>query len=281
MQVSETYINTKLTGGYIMKQRFVLLLTMIILIVNGSAWADLSSGLVTYYPFSGNANDASGYGYNGTVYGATLTTDRFGNQDSAYNFDGIDDYIDFGNGASTLFDSSDSFTLAAWIKHSASSTFSTILARSDDNYQTFNYLMGVSNLSNGKLTFMADQAHVDSNWLKGTTNLATDTWYHVVSVYDNKNMTVYVNGQQNGSGIFPAGGVGDSTANLYVGKTGQWPGYPDDRYFTGVIDEVRIYNRALTGSEVYDLSIVPVPSAVILGGLGLTFSGWLLHRRRG
>ena len=52
-----------------------------------------SNGLAGWWPFSGNANDVSGNGNNGTVNGATLTTDRFGNPNAAYSFDGINDYI--------------------------------------------------------------------------------------------------------------------------------------------------------------------------------------------
>lgn len=62
-------------------------------LLSQQALADLSDGLVAYFPFNGNANDTSGNGHDGTVFGATLTEDRFGNPDSAYNFDG-DDYID-------------------------------------------------------------------------------------------------------------------------------------------------------------------------------------------
>src|SRR5262245_58673818 len=51
------------------------------------------NGLVAWYPFTGNANDSSGNGYHGTVLGPTLTTDRFGNANSAYNFDGNTNYI--------------------------------------------------------------------------------------------------------------------------------------------------------------------------------------------
>ncbi len=58
----------------------------------GFANASFAS-LVAYYPFNGNANDESGNGDNGTVFGATLTTDRFGNTNSAYAFDGTDDFI--------------------------------------------------------------------------------------------------------------------------------------------------------------------------------------------
>jgi hypothetical protein len=57
----------------------------------------LNDGLVAYYPFNGNANDKSGNGNHGTVHGATLTEDRFGNADSAYNFDGVYDYIEIKN----------------------------------------------------------------------------------------------------------------------------------------------------------------------------------------
>ena len=55
--------------------------------------ADLNEGLVAYYPFNGNANDESGNGHDGTALGATLVDDRFGDADSAYHFDGINDLV--------------------------------------------------------------------------------------------------------------------------------------------------------------------------------------------
>lgn len=58
--------------------------------------ADLQEGLIAYFPFNGNANDEAGNGHDGIVYGATLTTDRFGNTNSAYEFDGIVNNLDFG-----------------------------------------------------------------------------------------------------------------------------------------------------------------------------------------
>src|SRR5271156_6623895 len=54
---------------------------------------DLANGLLAYFPFTGNANDATGNGNNGTVYGATLTSDKSGNPNSAYSFDGVTNYI--------------------------------------------------------------------------------------------------------------------------------------------------------------------------------------------
>jgi len=55
-----------------------------------------SNGLIGWWPFNGNANDESGNGNDGTVNGAVLTEDRFGNENSAYSFDGIDDFINAG-----------------------------------------------------------------------------------------------------------------------------------------------------------------------------------------
>jgi hypothetical protein len=72
----------------------------------------LNDGLVAYYPFNGNANDASGNGHHGTVHGATLTEDRLRNQNSAYNFDGVDDYIISRN----INIPTDSFSYILWFK---------------------------------------------------------------------------------------------------------------------------------------------------------------------
>ena len=74
--------------------------------------ADLTQGLVAWYPFDGNASDMSGNGNHGTVYGATLGTDRHGHANKAYNFDGVDDYILITNGSYTH----PSQTIAFWLK---------------------------------------------------------------------------------------------------------------------------------------------------------------------
>jgi hypothetical protein len=73
----------------------VLILLMIAVGTGSVMFAETlpTNGLVAYYPFNGNANDESGNGNHGMVYGATLTVDRFGNANSAYSFDGMNDYI--------------------------------------------------------------------------------------------------------------------------------------------------------------------------------------------
>ena len=70
--------------------------------------------LVAYYPFTGNADDASGNGHHGTVHGATLTEDRFGNPGQAYSFDGVDDYINIPNHDSLNF--RNSLSINFWMR---------------------------------------------------------------------------------------------------------------------------------------------------------------------
>ena len=95
--------------------RTVLLMSILIM---GFSWfpgamAYLNEGLVAYYPFDANAIDQTGNGHDGTVYGATLTTDRFGKANSAYRFDGVNSYIQIND--SPRFDLS-TFTITAWAK---------------------------------------------------------------------------------------------------------------------------------------------------------------------
>ena len=84
-----------------------------------------SNGLVGYWPFSGNANDASSNGNNGTVNGASLTTDRNGNANSAYSYDGVNDYIQVPHSSSISI--TGDITMSAWVKTNGSN---------GQNYQT-------------------------------------------------------------------------------------------------------------------------------------------------
>ena len=94
-------------------KKYILPLLAITMMIATTIQAQIpTNGLVAYYPFSGNANDSSGNGNNGTVYGATLTTDRFGNANSAYSFDGVSNYINIAN--SILPSTSTSLSISLW-----------------------------------------------------------------------------------------------------------------------------------------------------------------------
>src|SRR5579885_2166404 len=92
-----------------------MLLVLIVLSVFNVSYSqiNLTQGLVAYYPFNGNAKDASGNGHDGILHnGPTLTTDRFGNQQSAYYFDGVDDYISVADDGKF---SNSQISFVAWI----------------------------------------------------------------------------------------------------------------------------------------------------------------------
>jgi hypothetical protein len=73
-----------------------------------------TNGLIGYWPFSGNANDSSGNNYNGTVNGATLTTDQNGNVNSAYSFDGVNDFISLAS--YNFFSGNSTRSISFWIQ---------------------------------------------------------------------------------------------------------------------------------------------------------------------
>jgi murein DD-endopeptidase MepM/ murein hydrolase activator NlpD len=97
-------------------------------------------GLVAYYPFNGNANDDSGNGNNGTVYGATLTTDRFGYANSAYSFDGIDDYVTVEE---TIDFKLTTWSITGWVKVNNFPNQKTmpIIGKNEDSTYKYNFVL--------------------------------------------------------------------------------------------------------------------------------------------
>jgi hypothetical protein len=214
-----------------------------------------SDGLVAYYPFNGNANDESGNGNNGTVYGATLTSDRFGNTDSAYSFDGLDDYIEVPNDPSL---NPSAVTVSAWFKtHSYGSpgwcNFPTLIFKqSPKDVDNTYYVIALLNdyqgwpigcLSSGTWSVSGPNVYVWSQ-----QPLPLDEWHHVVATMNSTEVREYIDGQLQGvsSTGFP---LDPGSRPLYIGYTGMFCG----AYWNGLIDEVRIYNRALSEAEIEEL----------------------------
>jgi hypothetical protein len=212
--------------------------------------SNLNQGLAAYYPFNGNANDESGNDNHGTVYGATLTNDRFGGNNGAYYFDG-NAYISIPNVLNS--DISD-ITVSAVV--SSDQTYYTQIAGSivytgigeTNLYSSLGgYGYGVK-LSNG-------------SWYYASYGLVTNQFINLTAVYKKgQEIELWINGELQDTEIIP------SNLNLYnparpasIGAAygGLFEGY----FFKGVVDEVRIYNRALTQSEIQELAqTAPPPS---------------------
>ena len=238
----------------------VVLLAVIVFLIGHSSPALAQSGapgLVAAFGFDEGTGttvkDSSGNNLNGTIVGATwTTTGMYGN---ALSFNGTSSYVDLGSPSALQL--TGSMTIEAWVK---------VAANPADDGQ----IVSKSNGSGWQLKTSPDtgphtfgiSVSVNSTTKAqrySTTVPALNTWYHIAGVYDDAALTLstYVNGVlDNGTlrGTVPASQL-NQTANVNIGRrTGGF-------YFNGVIDEVRIYNRALSQAEIQTDMITPVSGA--------------------
>ena len=223
---------------------------------------DITNGLVGYWPFNGNADDESKMGNNGIVYGAMLTTDRFGNANSAYSFNGFS-YIEIPNSSGLSF-KTNPFTISLWFKTSAINT-GDILSKdrkcvtpsefriSFEGYNLFTELTDINYHNPGD----QGEASLTLNSVNYYVNLPV--WTNIIYIRNLKTIKIFVNGallkqkecdiiiNQNNDLNFRIG----ARYNIDGIWTGCRPGTSD--FFNGMIDDIRIYNRALTTSEVLQL----------------------------
>lgn len=214
----------------------------------------ISTGLVAWYPFTGNSIDSSGNANHGTITGAKLTTDRFGDANKAYLFNGTSDYIRVNNSSSL---NSGSVSISGWFNPNSLSTNAnngckTIISKwwqansvCNGNYNAFNVLL-TSPISTCKLGTAS--AFYDGNVFYAPNSIATNTWYHFVFIHNaNSGGAVYINGALVNSNSI-TGSLCNSTNPLYIGVDNNngtlW------RYFDGKIDDLRVYNRPLTQLEI-------------------------------
>lgn len=233
--------------------RFLLFLILTISSLLGFSQVNLTNGLVANYPFNGNTNDISGNNFNGvTANGPFLTSDRFGTPNSAYYFDGIDDFIRIAdNGAF----STPQISIVAWFQTESSALQCIVGKRSYTNttvtggaqYQmaiNYNLFPGiVSNLvgNNNTCTSISSSSYLNSNvWLCNTR------WYCVVITFDGSRHKVYIDGALKVDQQTSFSGFLSCNSEIRLGNWWQLDMLP----FKGKIDDVRWYNRALNQSEV-------------------------------
>jgi hypothetical protein len=255
-----------------MKSKSILVVVMVLVSVS-TVSATLNDGLIANFSFNGNANDETGGGHNGTVYGATLTTDRFGNANKAYSFDGTDDYIDVANPYDFGFNNQ-SFSISAWVQIAANDDFYRSMVCFDDyiNIQPhFTLAKGRSGFHDGRIYA---EIWTSSGQSIPFTNqdgdqLPKNQWLHLVSIVDcgTNKMTLYLdNALQETVNLVGFDYSSAENLKFYIGDTP----YQDERNapHNGLIDDVRIYDRALTEAEVGQLYTIPEPATLLLLGLG-------------
>ncbi|MCW8817038.1 MAG: T9SS type A sorting domain-containing protein [Ignavibacteriaceae bacterium] len=237
--------------------RLIYLITAIIICIgNLYSQVNLDSGLVAYYPFNGNANDESGNGNNGIVTGAVLSSDRFNIIESAYSFNGNGDFIDIGflsqlNGSLEL-------SISIWVKKDSANRREGFIgkwrtATTNDNV----FLLYNNEPVNFNKPRLVIQLHDNSIAKLATQNFApVGDWFHLVVTWRSSDgfFAIYMNNILENS-VFDGQGKSLSYHELFPARIGHWgaPELGEDYYFLGSLDDIRIYNRALTTDEVDSL----------------------------
>ena len=248
-------------------RKFQVITITIAFLFAGVAQATLLDGLVAYYPFNGNANDESGNGNNGIVNGATLTMDRFGTASSAYSFDGVDDYVSVSDSPS-LDLTTYRMTIASWFRTSNPTP------NQDKGLVEKGDIWALTLRSDGKVNigmYFGPTYPNDYYSAISTTIVSPDTWYHVAGSYDGSAMRIFVNGVLESSTPI-TGNFNTDDRRLCIGSN-VWGSDQPTIFTNASIDEVRIYNRALSDSEI--MALAPEPATIALLGLGS-----LMIRRR-
>jgi hypothetical protein len=198
-----------------------------------------TQGLVAYYPFNGNANDESGNGNNGTVNGATLTIDRKGNTNKAFEFNGASNNILALNGIIGK-----SFSISAWIRNiSTDVNRHQIIAfgGKSPNESFFIYI------TNNSIT--CDISNVYGSFKSNSSTI--NEWHHCLVTSYNGFVSLYIDNTFRSSFNFPTMNIKET--NLSIGSL--WFNDPPlgSCWFNGKLDDIRIYNRALTEAEIQQL----------------------------
>ncbi len=232
-----------------------------------------TSGLVGWWPFNGNANDESGNGNNGTVNGATLTTDRFGNVSSAYDF--------HQTGHITLPSLNvTSITINAWVKRLPGPVGAPAIVSKHYTSSTTNssYIL-YHQEADACVPKIYYTNTVGSPFAEAATgkNDCDDSWHMITGVVSATQIKIYYDGilvSTNSNG----GSIKSSTFNTLIGRSYANNGSLNPTTFGGKIDDVGIWNRALSDCEVEGLFFagnplsLSIPNKIICSGQSTTLS---------
>src|SRR6516164_3405370 len=209
-----------------------------------------TSGLVAAYSFDEGSGttvtDASGNGNNGTITGATWST--AGKYGKALSFNGSNAVVTIPDAASLHL--STGMTLEAWVNPSTvNANYRDVIYKGNDNF----YLEATSSHSSRPDAGMiAGGTYADAF---GTAALAANTWSFLTETYDGSTLRLYVNGTQVASTAH-TGTIATSTNPLQIGGDSIY-----GQYFAGLIDEVRVYNVALTAAQIQTDQATPISSS--------------------
>jgi hypothetical protein len=211
---------------------------------------DLKNGLVAYYPFSGNAGDSSGNNNHGIVNGATLTTDRFGNANKAYSFNGTNQFISIKDNINFR---PSIFSISVWINGIDFNGFNQVISKNAGTAVNESINLVVNNNNSWNVSAQVGGPNYYGTLLRSPNVLQTGVWNNITYVYRGIGLSqgIYINGNlviSNNSEFE----IRYDEKEWYIGA--QIENLLNNYFFRGSIDDVRIYNRALTQEEITYLS---------------------------
>lgn len=246
-----------------------------------------TSSLVGYWPFNGNGSDMSGSGNHGTVSGAVLAADRFGNSGRAYYFNGTSSRIDVPHSSTIDMMNGNDYTMAFWLKTSAGNGFAAPLSKTPPNsgWNGYYFIINSADLGYcngvGKFAYYVASGAYEDACANDLISNDTVNWYFITGQYKSSTNQsfLYVNGVlQNDIG--GSSGTLSNTSRLTFGASSAGP----YSFYKGTLDDIRFYKRLLTQSEINALynEVNPVsvlscetPSLILRGfspTTGVTYS---------
>jgi uncharacterized protein YecT (DUF1311 family) len=199
---------------------------------------------IAYYPFNGNASDESGNGNHGIIHGPVLTKDRFDNSFSAYEFDGVNDYIDLQYRPNLSISMG---SIIAWIKTSSSVGNQVLILGQGYGRPQLVIISGRAKIQWGA----TDKTFPSVTSISGVDDTK---WHCIAGLWSQSDFRIYIDG------ILEASGTGSTTqyasdCSIQIGGFNLPPcGYAAvpyvNQFFNGTIDDIRIYNKLLTEEEI-------------------------------
>jgi hypothetical protein len=216
---------------------------------------NLKTALAIHFPLNGNANDESGNGNHGILYGVDLAADRFGRAGKALHFNGTNSYIEIPHTAP--FESGD-FSISLWFlaeKYPDSNDHpdgeaQMLVSKGRNNFELH---LGTPPYVDSGIRFLPRQSgNVSEVWDARSAQFKTNSWQHLVAVYkSDKSAHIYLNGVE--LPLIEIGG-GDTTDDSWPARLGMR--YGGGNPFKGVLDDVRIFSRAINEAEVKALYFI-------------------------
>ena len=200
--------------------------------------------VILHLPFNGNSYDESGNGNNASTIDATLTSDRNGNNNSAYYFDGTNDFISIPS-SSSLESTNNGITISVWIYINEwyNNKWAPIFAKSNNSGYGM-YGFQILNFSNRKQF----EVQLKGNFISADYVFQKNQWYHVAFTWDGTNCKYFINGSKFYERQW-SGTIGADSRPLLIGKD-----TPEiTEYLNGKLDDIRIYDKAISETQVDSL----------------------------